>query len=75
MRRFNGVATKYLDSYLGWRRLIEGIGENLTSLAVIAAALPNPQRETRTEPSVQLPPVVFGQIGQYVILGFFSSAA
>ena len=23
MRRFNGVATRYLDSYLGWRRLIE----------------------------------------------------
>ncbi|KAF7599549.1 IS1595 family transposase [Candidatus Dactylopiibacterium carminicum] len=23
MRRFNGVATKYLDNYLGWRRLLE----------------------------------------------------
>jgi transposase-like protein len=23
MRRFNGVATKYLDSYLGWRRFFE----------------------------------------------------
>jgi len=22
-RRFNGVATKYLDSYLGWRRMID----------------------------------------------------
>ena len=23
MRRFKGVATKYLDSYLGWHRAIE----------------------------------------------------
>ncbi len=23
MRRFNGVATKYLDSYLGWHRILE----------------------------------------------------
>jgi hypothetical protein len=23
MRRFHGVATKYLEHYLGWRRLIE----------------------------------------------------
>ena len=23
MRRFNGVATRYLDSYLGWRRSLE----------------------------------------------------
>ena len=23
MRRFNGVASKYLDHYLGWRRLLE----------------------------------------------------
>jgi len=23
MRQFNGVATKYLESYLGWRRLLE----------------------------------------------------
>ena len=40
MRRFNGVATKYLDSYLGWRRMIERMGDNLTPLAAIAAALP-----------------------------------
>ena len=26
MRRFHGVATKYLDHYLGWRRMIETFG-------------------------------------------------
>ena len=30
MRRFHGVATKYLPSYLGWRRLIERSGPNLS---------------------------------------------
>lgn len=38
LRRFNGVATKYLDSYLGWRRMIERGGENLDPFAVISAA-------------------------------------
>jgi transposase-like protein len=42
MRRFNGVATKYLDSYLGWWRMIERMGETLTPVAAIAAALPQP---------------------------------
>jgi hypothetical protein len=23
MRHFNGIATKYLESYLGWRRMID----------------------------------------------------
>lgn len=23
IRRFNGIATKYLDNYLGWHRLLE----------------------------------------------------
>ena len=31
MRRFHGVATKYLDHYLGWRRMIETFGEHLNS--------------------------------------------
>ena len=30
MRRFNGVATKYLDSYLGWHR-IKDLGGNIFS--------------------------------------------
>jgi len=29
LRRFNGVATKYLGNYLGWRRIIEKINGNL----------------------------------------------
>ncbi len=31
MRRFHGVSTKYLDHYLGWRRMIEAFGEHLNS--------------------------------------------
>jgi hypothetical protein len=31
MRRFHGVATKYLDHYLGWCRMIEAFGEHLNS--------------------------------------------
>jgi hypothetical protein len=27
MRRFNGVATRYLENYLGWRRMIENKSE------------------------------------------------
>jgi transposase-like protein len=30
MRRFHGVATKYLQSYLGWRRFLERWGEKIT---------------------------------------------
>ena len=30
MRRFNGVATKYLGHYLGWRRLIERYRDTIT---------------------------------------------
>ena len=30
MKRFNGVATRYLESYLGWMRLLDG-DKNLTS--------------------------------------------
>ncbi len=39
MRPFNGVATKYLPSYLGWRRLIEREGDHLTPQRSIACAL------------------------------------
>jgi hypothetical protein len=27
MRRFNGVATRYLENYLGWRRMMENKSE------------------------------------------------
>lgn len=30
MVRFRGVATKYFDSYLGWRRMIDRDGEDAT---------------------------------------------
>jgi hypothetical protein len=38
MHRFNGVATKYLTSYLGWRRLFEREGDDVTALRCFLAA-------------------------------------
>jgi transposase-like protein len=38
MRRFNGVATRYLDSYLGWRRLIERPQNTVSSQVVLLNA-------------------------------------
>ena len=38
MRRFNGVATKYLDSYLGWHRMNDRHGHTLSAKSVFAAA-------------------------------------
>ena len=38
MIRFHGVATKYLENYLGWRRELELWGDQVTSSAVIQAA-------------------------------------
>ena len=39
MARFKGVASKYLPSYLGWRRMIERDGERLTPRHCLAGAL------------------------------------
>ena len=39
LNRFNGVATKYLPSYLGWRRWLEKGEEIITPLTTLAAAL------------------------------------
>ncbi len=39
MRRFNGVATKYLPNYLGWRRMFEREGENISPQRCLLAAL------------------------------------
>ncbi len=39
MRRFHGVATKYLPNYLGWRRCLERFSENLTPSVVLAQAM------------------------------------
>jgi transposase-like protein len=38
MRRFNGVATKYLDSYLGWHRTNDREGETLSASYWLTAA-------------------------------------
>jgi hypothetical protein len=39
MRRFNGVATKYLASYLGWRRIFERQGDGVTAQRCLLPAL------------------------------------
>ena len=39
MRRFHGVATRYLGNYLGWRRLIERYDRNISSADFLRAAL------------------------------------
>jgi hypothetical protein len=38
MRRFNGVATKYLDSYLGWHRVNDREGDTLCASRMLTAA-------------------------------------
>jgi len=42
MVRFRGVATKYLDSYLGWRRMIDRDGDDLPSDRWLIAAVAAP---------------------------------
>lgn len=39
MRRFHGVATRYLGNYLGWRRLIERHDREISSADILRAAL------------------------------------
>ncbi|MEE8304157.1 MAG: IS1595 family transposase [Candidatus Tectomicrobia bacterium] len=39
MKPFNGVATKYLQNYLGWRRLLESQGHAITPEFCLSAAL------------------------------------
>ena len=39
LRRFKGVATHYLPSYLGWRRMIESGREDLTATQCLFQAL------------------------------------
>ena len=38
IRRFNGVATEYLDSYLGWRRLIERERTGISAQEILLSA-------------------------------------
>ena len=39
MAQFRGVASKYLDSHLGWRRMIGRDGDRLTRRHAIAEAI------------------------------------
>ena len=41
LRRFNGVATKNLPSYLGWRRALEAWGRQIDPLKWILSAIGN----------------------------------
>lgn len=46
LRRFRGVATRYLPSYLGWRRMIDREGDRLTACFCIATAAEHSPRST-----------------------------
>ena len=48
MARFNGVATKYLESYLGWRRLLERSKTELSDKEFLQRALGKDQQLTQT---------------------------
>ena len=39
MKRFHGVATQYLENYLGWRRWLERWGEHHSPLVGLYATL------------------------------------
>lgn len=39
MRRFHGVATKYLESYLGWRRMLERYRNSISTADCLREAL------------------------------------
>jgi predicted house-cleaning NTP pyrophosphatase (Maf/HAM1 superfamily) len=39
MMRFHGVTTKYLNNYMGWRRVIERWGEQVTPCVILQAAM------------------------------------
>lgn len=39
MRRFHGIATRYLANYLGWRRMIDQARNSLSPRAIVLAAL------------------------------------
>jgi hypothetical protein len=39
MRRFHGVATKYLKSYLGWRRMLERYRKDISPITCLYEAI------------------------------------
>lgn len=42
MQRFHGVATRYLDHYLGWHRMLDAVGHAATPHRILAAARGHP---------------------------------
>lgn len=42
MRRFHGVATRYLEHYLGWRRMLERYKSSITCASCLAEAVGRP---------------------------------
>lgn len=44
MARFHGVATRYLESYLGWHRMIDRLGQSITPIACFLSAIGRSRR-------------------------------
>lgn len=39
MRHFHGVATKYLENYLGWRRMLERYSQSISPAVCLCEAM------------------------------------
>ncbi|TXT35974.1 MAG: transposase [Comamonadaceae bacterium] len=39
MKRFHGVATKYLENYLGWRRMLERYRQSISAAVCLSEAV------------------------------------
>lgn len=44
MVRFHGVATRYLESYLGWHRMLDHLGQHVTPVACFIASIGKERR-------------------------------
>lgn len=49
MQRFHGVATKYLENYLGWRRMLERYKKNINPLICLREAVGKPMSQQLTQ--------------------------
>lgn len=49
MRRFHGVASKYLENYLGWRRMLERYSKRISPTACLCEALGRAQSQQLTQ--------------------------
>lgn len=49
MRRFHGVATKYLENYLGWRRMLERYGKSISPTTCLCESLGRFQSQQLTQ--------------------------